>query len=217
MMDMLSDSAKLEVSEISENLKKIMTPLYQKHMDEIMSGEFSKKMMLDWDNDDNDLLRWREETGNTMFEKTESSKTDISIQEYFDRGTAMVAFIKAGVELSFETMTNSGIKDASAYYESLHELPLIANLVSRKKLYEMNRIISDTAEYGCYLFSNVCIPLLKNVVNDFDRQLIGEKFDNKTNIDNSIIDKINHQTANHPIEIIGRTLRLSMTEMKNLF
>ena len=52
---------------------------------------------------------------------------------------------------------------------------------------------------------------------DFDRQLIGEKFENKTNIDNSIIDKINNQTANHPIEIIGRTLRLSMTEMKNLF
>ena len=74
MMDMLSDSAKLEVSDISEKLKQIMTPLYQKHMDEIMSGEFSKKMMLDWDNDDNDLLRWREETGNTMFEKTEPSK-----------------------------------------------------------------------------------------------------------------------------------------------
>ena len=40
----------------------------------------------------------------------------------------------------------------SAYYESLHETPLIANTIARKKLFEMNRVISDTAEYGCYLY-----------------------------------------------------------------
>ena len=56
----------------------------------------------------------------------------------------MIAFIKSGVELAFETMVEAGIIDESAYYESLHELPLIANLVARKKLYEMNSIISST-------------------------------------------------------------------------
>ncbi len=40
----------------------------------------------------------------------------------------------------------AGIKEESAYYESLHEVPLIANLIDRKRLYEMNRVISDTAE-----------------------------------------------------------------------
>ena len=49
----------------------------------------------------------------------------------------------------------SGIYEESAYYESLHELPLIANTIARKRLYEMNVVISDTAEYGNYLFSNV--------------------------------------------------------------
>ena len=48
---------------------------------------------------------------------------------------------------------DAGIKEESAYYESFHEVPLIANLIDRKRLYEMNRVISDTAEYGCYLFS----------------------------------------------------------------
>jgi ketol-acid reductoisomerase len=52
----------------------------------------------------------------------------------------MIAMVK-GVELAFETMTQTGIIEESAYYESLHELPLIANTVARKKLYEMNRII----------------------------------------------------------------------------
>ncbi len=53
-------------------------------------------------------------------------------------------------------MTESGIIDASAYYESLHETPLIANTIARMKLAEMNRVISDTAEYGCYLFDHAC-------------------------------------------------------------
>ena len=58
----------------------------------------------------------------------------------------MIAFVKAGVELAFDTMVSCGIKEESAYYESLHETPLIANTIARKKLYEMNVVISDTAE-----------------------------------------------------------------------
>lgn len=73
----------------------------------------------------------------------------------------MIAMVKAGVELAFETMVDSGIIEESAYYESLHELPLIANTIARKRLYEMNVVISDTAEYGNYLFSYACVPLLK--------------------------------------------------------
>ncbi|STL47453.1 ketol-acid reductoisomerase [Escherichia coli] len=70
----------------------------------------------------------------------------------------MIAMVKAGVELAFETMVDSGIIEESAYYESLHELPLIANTIARKRLYEMNVVISDTAEYGNYLFSYACVP-----------------------------------------------------------
>lgn len=66
--------------------------------------------------------------------------------------------VRAGVELAFEAMTASGIIEESAYYESLHELPLIANTIARKRLYEMNVVISDTAEYGNYLFANVATP-----------------------------------------------------------
>lgn len=93
--------------------------------------------------------------------KAAATDKAISEQEYFDRGVLLVAMVKAGVELAFETMVSVGIKPMSAYYESLHETPLIANLIARKKLYEMNRVISDTAEYGCYLFANACVPLLK--------------------------------------------------------
>ncbi|MGY2436801.1 ketol-acid reductoisomerase, partial [Escherichia coli] len=129
-----------------------MRPLFEKHMDDIIAGEFSRGMMADWAEDDVKLLTWREETGKSAFENAPAFTGKIAEQEYFDNGVVMVAMVKAGVELAFETMVASGIYEESAYYESLHELPLIANTVARKRLYEMNVVISDTAEYGNYLF-----------------------------------------------------------------
>ena len=217
MMNSISNNSKIEANRIAGELKDIMTPLFKKHMDNIMSGEFSNGMMDDWNNNDVKLLSWREETGKTDFEKTPSSDIDISNQEYFERGTVMIAFIKAGVELAFETMVEAGIVDESAYYESLHELPLIANLIARKKLYEMNSIISDTAEYGCYLFSNEAKPLLKDYVDNFNHSLFQRIVLNSNQINDEAIQKINKEIVNHPVEIIGLELRKSMTSMKNLF
>ena len=216
MMNSVSESSKLEANRIAEELKLLMTPLFKKHMKDILSGKFSDEMMEDWKNDDIKLLSWRKQTGDTSFEKTKSSKMDIPNQEYFDKGIIMIAFIKAGVELAFDTMVEYGIVDESAYYESLHELPLIANLVARKKLYEMNSIISDTAEYGCYLFANEAKPLLKNYVDELDTSLIGQDYKDKE-VDGALLKKVNYEIHNHPVELIGLELRKSMTAMKNLF
>ena len=216
MMDRLSNPAKMEAFHLSEELKKIMSPLFQKHMDDIMTGEFSKTMMVDWEAGDSNLLKWRAETGETAFEKTEPTTQEIPEQEYFDNGLLLVAFVRAGVELAFETMTDAGIKDASAYYESLHEAPLIANTIARKKLFEMNRIISDTAEYGCYLFDHACKPLLSDFFNSIENKHIGNKFCNNNDVDNQSLIKINDSIRNHPVEIIGKELRASMTAMKKI-
>ena len=94
---------------------------------------------------------------NSMFPKPKREWVEARADAYT---SMLAAFTKAGVELAYETMTKAGIKAESAYYESLHETPLIANLIARKKLFEMNRVISDTAEYGCYLFDHACNPLL---------------------------------------------------------
>jgi ketol-acid reductoisomerase len=181
-----------------------------------MSGEFSKTMMLDWQNNDKNLLKWRAQTGETLFEKTNSSTEKIDEQHYFDHGIAMIAFVRSGVELAFETMVDSGIIDSSAYYESLHELPLIANTVARKKLFEMNRIISDTAEYGCYLFDHACKPLLKDFVYDLPANTIGIAYDTSDDFHDSDLIDINSIISSHPIEKIGMTLRNSMKQMKKI-
>ena len=218
MMDRLSNPSKIKAFELSENLKEILTPLFQKHMDDIMSGHFSKTMMEDWANDDKNLLQWRAATGETAFEKTKITDKDISDQEYFDHGLLMVAFVRAGVELAFDTMVASGIKEESAYYESLHETPLIANTIARKKLFEMNRVISDTAEYGCYLFDHAAKPLLVDFMKTIDTNVIGKAFDEGegNGVDNRKLIDVNEIIRYHPVETIGYELRESMTAMKKI-
>ena len=151
-----------------------------------------------------------------MFEKSQCQVDGINNQEFFDHGILMVAFVKSGVELAFETMVKNGIIDESAYYESLHELPLIANLIARKKLYEMNRIISDTAEYGCYLFNHKCLPLLNSFMQSIERGVIGEPILYDYKFDSQELKKFDEYTINHPIEKIGKILRKNMSNMKKL-
>ena len=217
MMDRLSNPAKLVANSLAEELKTIMAPLYQKHMDDIITGSFSTGMMEDWANDDAKLLGWREATTESEFEKSVAGDMDIPEQEYYDNGILMVAMVKAGVELAFETMTASGIIEESAYYESLHEVPLIANLIGRKKLYEMNKVISDTAEYGCYLFSHACVPLLEDFMKTVDTDVIGKGLQiTDMSVDNAELISVNDAIRSHPIEVVGKQLRKYMTAMKKL-
>ena len=218
MMDRLNNPAKIKTFEIAEELKNIMRPLYQKHQDDILSGEFSRTMMKDWANNDDNLLTWRAQTLETAFEKTPAdAKANISEQDFFDKGILMIAMVKAGVELAFETMTEAGMLAESAYYESLHETPLISNLIARKKLYEMNVVISDTAEYGCYLFDQACRPLLKDFMSKVSTDIIGRGLNVKDNsVDNRELIDVNEEIRKHPVEIVGKTLRGYMTAMKKI-
>jgi len=215
MMDRLSNPAKIKAFLLAEDLKEILKPLFEKHMDDIMSGFFSRTMMEDWANDDSNLLTWRKASGETAFEKSKSTTAEIREQEYFDKGILMIAMVKAGVELAYDTMVSAGIKEESAYYESLHEVPLIANTIARRKLYEMNVVISDTAEYGNYLFANAAIPMLKDFMKTIDADVIGKGLDPADNgVDNLDLIRVNEAIRYTSIESVGEELRSYMSAMK---
>jgi ketol-acid reductoisomerase len=201
---------------LAEELKEMLRPLYEKHQDDIMSGEFSRTMMKDWANDDTNLLKWRAATAETAFEKSTGTDASITEQEFYDHGILMVAMVKAGVELAFETMVSAGIIDESAYYESLHETPLIANTIARKKLYEMNVVISDTAEYGCYLFDHACRPLLADFMANVNTDVIGKSIGGDNSVDNQELIIVNESIRSHPVESVGKRLRGYMTAMKRI-
>ncbi|MAD75759.1 MAG: ketol-acid reductoisomerase [Rheinheimera sp.] len=217
MMDRLSNPAKIKAYDLAEELKVTLRPLFEKHMDDIISGEFSSTMMADWANDDKNLLTWREQTRDSGFEQAPVSAEKITEQDYFDRGILLVAMVKAGVELAFETMVDAGIIAESAYYESLHETPLIANTIARKRLYEMNVVISDTAEYGNYLFAHAAVPLLRDKVNSLSSEYIGKGLSHSQNgVDNLKLIAVNDAIRQHPVEQVGKKLRGYMTAMKRI-
>ena len=218
MMDRLSNPAKIRAYYLAEEIKAILQPLFAKHMDDIMSGAFSTTMMQDWAKGDADLLRWRQASRESAFEKTDSTTREIPEQEYFDHGILMIAMVKAGVELAFDTMVASGIKEESAYYESLHEVPLIANTIARKKLYEMNVVISDTAEYGNYLFAQAAMPLLADFMKRIDVDVIGQGLAlTDTCVDNQELIEVNQAIRYTAVEAVGEELRSHMSAMKPLY
>ncbi len=216
MMDRLSNPAKIKAFDLAETLKTELRPLFEKHQDDIISGEFSRTMMADWANGDANLLKWRAETGETAFENAPVYEGKIDDQEFFDKGIFVVACIKAGVELAFDVMVEAGILPESAYYESLHETPLISNTIARKRLYEMNVVISDTAEYGNYLFANAAIPLMaEKIMPHITPELLGGSLADTSNaVDNMRLVEVNRAIRETGVEFIGEELRGYMSDMK---
>jgi ketol-acid reductoisomerase len=74
------------------------------------------------------------------------------------------------------------------------------------------RIISDTAEYGCYLFDHACKPLLTDFMKTIETNVI-EPFSSSNNVENTVLIAVN-SIRQHPIEETGAWLRASMTAMK---
>lgn len=80
----------------------------------------------------------------------------------------------------------------------------------------MNRVISDTAEYGCYLFDQACKPLLADFMKNVDTDVVGKNFNEGKDgsVDNIKLVQINELLRNHPVETVGKRLRKAMTAMK---
>ncbi len=81
----------------------------------------------------------------------------------------------------------------------------------------MNVVISDTAEYGNYLFANAAVPMLRDLVNNLEPALLGKGLGAVSNgVDNVRLIEVNEAIRNHPVEIVGKKLRGYMTAMKRI-
>jgi ketol-acid reductoisomerase len=82
----------------------------------------------------------------------------------------------------------------------------------------MNVVISDTAEYGNYLFANAAVPLLKeHIMPKVGTDVIGKGLSVKDNgVDNVVLVQVNEAIRNHPIEQVGKVLRGYMKDMKRI-
>ena len=80
----------------------------------------------------------------------------------------------------------------------------------------MNRVISDTAEYGCYLFDHAAKPMLSDFMAQIDKDVIGTSYNEGlgNGVDNGTLIEVNRIIRSHPVEAIGSVLRRGMTAMK---
>jgi len=147
----------------------------------------------------------------TFKEETESDL--FGEQAVLCGGTAEL--IRAG----FETLVNAGYAPEIAYFECLHELKLIVDLIQEGGLGYMRYSVSDTAEYGDYTRGPRIVnketreemkKILKEIQDgDFARQWISE---NKTGRKEFLA--MREEAANQPIEKVGAELREMMTFLK---
>ncbi len=124
----------------------------------------------------------------------------------------VVELMKCG----FETLVEAGYEPENAYFECIHEMKLIIDLVNKGGVAMMNYSISDTAEYGEYVSGPRVLPYeetkknMKAVLTDiqngkFAGQWIAENKNGRTFFNAS-----RRMLAEHPMEVVGAQLRKNM-------
>src|SRR5918993_710249 len=141
---------------------------------------------------------------------SEECETDL-----FGEQAVLCGGVSALVKAGFETLVDAGYQPEIAYFECLHELKLIVDLMYRGGLQYMRYSISDTAEYGDYTAGSRIVTaetkatmkqLLKEIQSgEFARKWIEENENGQPNFK-----RMREADRNHPIEVVGAKLRTMM-------
>ena len=120
----------------------------------------------------------------------------------------LVELIKNG----FETLTEAGYPPEMAYFEVLHEVKLIVDLIYEGGIANMNYSISNTAEYGEYvsgkkIVDNKTKERMKEVLKDIQSGKFTKDWMDECKNGQKNFLKMRADLANHPIEIVGKKLR----------
>ena len=149
----------------------------------------------------------------------ETTFKDETETDLFGEQTVLCGGLSKLIMYSFETLVEAGYDPDIAYFECLHELKLITDLIYEGGLARMLFSISDTAEYGAYKSGPVLIDSkvkesMKKVLDDIQKSK-GAKFANewmeeaKNGYSNFY--KLRETNAKHQVEIVGQKLRSMMS------
>ena len=145
----------------------------------------------------------------------EETETDL-----FGEQAVLCGGVTALIKAAFETLVEAGYQPESAYFECLHELKLIVDLLYQGGMEYMRYSVSDTAEYGDYSRGPVVIDEhvkdnMKKVLaaiqdGSFAREWISENDEGRPRFN-----RYRRENAEHSIEAIGKELRDMMTFLKD--
>jgi ketol-acid reductoisomerase len=141
---------------------------------------------------------------------TEETETDL-----FGEQAVLCGGVSHLIKAGYETLVEAGYQPESAYFEVLHELKLIVDLIYRGGLAYMRYSISDTAEWGDYVSGPRVIndeskKAMKGILKDIQDGTFAKRFLADQSSGRKEFQAFRDAEAAHPIEIIGKTLRASM-------
>ena len=116
----------------------------------------------------------------------------------------------------FETLVEAGYEPENAYFECIHEMKLIIDLINKGGVAAMNYSISDTAEYGEYVSGPRVLPYeetkknMKAVLSDIQDGTFAGKWIAENKNGRTFFNSKRAQLKNHQMEIVGAELRKNM-------
>ena len=116
------------------------------------------------------------------------------------------------VKTGFEVMVEAGYAPEMAYFEVLHELKLIVDLMYEGGIARMNYSVSDTAEFGGYLSGPRVIDAdtkkrMKEILSDIQDGTFVKQLVANVEGGNKQLEALRKENAEHPIEVTGQKLR----------
>ncbi|MEZ7897922.1 MAG: ketol-acid reductoisomerase [Flaviflexus sp.] len=138
---------------------------------------------------------------------TEETETDL-----FGEQSVLCGGVTQLIQYGFETLTEAGYQPEIAYFEVLHELKLIVDLINEGGLTKQRWSISDTAEYGDYISGpRVISPNvkdnMKDVLSDIQDGTFATRFINDQDNGAPEFKELRKRGEEHPIEKVGVELR----------
>ncbi|HET9779631.1 MAG TPA: ketol-acid reductoisomerase [Propionibacteriaceae bacterium] len=146
---------------------------------------------------------------------TEETETDL-----FGEQSVLCGGVSALVTTAFETLTEAGYQSEVAYFECLHELKLIVDLMYEGGIAKMRWSVSDTAEYGDYVSGPRIIDAhvrenMKGVLADIQDGSFAARFIADQDAGGPEFKALREAAEKHRIEAVGRELRELMSWVKS--
>ena len=139
----------------------------------------------------------------------EETETDL-----FGEQAVICGGVSALMKAGFEVLTEAGYSPYMAYFEVLHEMKLIIDLVIQGGLADMRYSISNTAEYGDMTRGPKVIGessknAMREILKDIQSGKFAEEFTTEMSSGCKVFNKLREENASHPIEKIGEEIRES--------
>jgi ketol-acid reductoisomerase len=160
-------------------------------------------------------LSYAKAIGSTRAGVIETTFTEETETDLFGEQTVLCGGVSALVKAGFETLVNAGYQPEIAYFECLHELKLIVDLMYRGGLAYMRYSISDTAEYGDYtagprIVTDATRAEMKKILTEIQDGTFAKNWIRENETGRKQFNQMRSEDAVHSIEEVGSKLRAAM-------